>query len=603
MGANVDQSKVIPSDGGVSPVAAPEPISLLPLLKQSFGFSSFRPLQEEIIRDALAGRDVIALLPTGGGKSLCFQLPALARAGLTVVVSPLISLMKDQVDALQASGVPATFLNSSLKPDESRARLRGLHSGEYRLLYVAPERMMLSGFLSDLRRWNVHLLAIDEAHCISEWGHDFRPEYRRLAELRQHFPEVREPKRYVASFNRPNLSYRVLAKSKAYEQVLNFVNSRASESGIVYCQSRRSAESVAQRLSDDGVIAKPYHAGLDAKERSVNQELFLRDEVRVICATIAFGMGINKPNVRFVVHHDLPKNVEGYYQETGRAGRDGLPSECLLLFSAGDAVKYSRFIDELSDGKQRQIATAQLRQMVHFAESGECRRMALLRYFGEHFRVANCGGCDNCLTPRATYDGTLAGQKFLSCVFRVREKSGINFGLNQIVEVLVGAETENVIKWDHHTVSTYGIGKEFSRIEWKAIGRELVRLGYLRQVAERFNVLQLTEEGQAALRERQTIRLTRTMAVTKAAQPRAGEISCDETLFERLRRLRKRLADERGVPPYIVFSDVSLRQMARSYPSNEAEFAQISGVGEQKLKRFGKRFIAEIAAHRSRSDQ
>jgi len=617
---------VIPSDGGVSPVAAPEPISLLPLLKQSFGFSSFRPLQEEIIRDALAGRDVIALLPTGGGKSLCFQLPALARAGLTVVVSPLISLMKDQVDALQASGVPATFLNSSLKPDESRARLRGLHSGEYRLLYVAPERMMLSGFLSDLRRWNVHLLAIDEAHCISEWGHDFRPEYRRLAELRQHFPEVplmaltatatervrsdivkqlglREPKRYVASFNRPNLSYRVLAKSKAYEQVLNFVNSRASESGIVYCQSRRSAESVAQRLSDDGVIAKPYHAGLDAKERSVNQELFLRDEVRVICATIAFGMGINKPNVRFVVHHDLPKNVEGYYQETGRAGRDGLPSECLLLFSAGDAVKYSRFIDELSDGKQRQIATAQLRQMVHFAESGECRRMALLRYFGEHFRVANCGGCDNCLTPRATYDGTLAGQKFLSCVFRVREKSGINFGLNQIVEVLVGAETENVIKWDHHTVSTYGIGKEFSRIEWKAIRRELVRLGYLRQVAERFNVLQLTEEGQAALRERQTIRLTRTVAVTKAAQPRAGEISCDETLFERLRRLRKRLADERGVPPYIVFSDVSLRQMARSYPSNEAEFAQISGVGEQKLKRFGKRFIAEIAAHRSRSDQ
>jgi ATP-dependent DNA helicase RecQ len=602
-------------------VAAPESTPLLPLLKQFFGFSSFRPLQEEIIRDALAGRDVLALLPTGGGKSLCFQLPALARAGLTVVVSPLISLMKDQVDALQASGVSATFLNSSLKPDESRARLRGLHSGEYRLLYVAPERMMLSGFLSDLRRWNVHLLAIDEAHCISEWGHDFRPEYRRLAELRQHFPEVpfmaltatatervrsdivkqlrlREPKRYVASFNRPNLSYRVLAKSKAYEQVLNFVNSRASESGIVYCQSRKSAESVAQRLSDDGVMAKPYHAGLDAKERSVNQELFLRDEVRVICATIAFGMGINKPNVRFVVHHDLPKNVEGYYQETGRAGRDGLPSECLLLFSAGDAVKYSRFIDELSDGKQRQIATAQLRQMVHFAEGGECRRMALLRYFGEHFHVANCGGCDNCLTPRATYDGTLAGQKFLSCVFRVREKSGINFGLNQIVEVLVGAETENILKWDHHTVSTYGIGREFSRIEWRAIGRELVRLGYLRQVAERFNVLQLTEEGQAALRERQTIRLTRAVAVTRAAQPRAGEISCDETLFERLRRLRKRLADERGVPPYIVFSDVSLRQMARSYPSNELEFAQISGVGEQKLKRFGKIFLSAIAKYR-----
>jgi len=604
-----------------SSVVDAEPIALLPLLKQFFGFDSFRPLQEEIIRDALAGRDVLALLPTGGGKSLCFQLPALSRAGLTVVVSPLISLMKDQVDALQASGVPATFLNSSLKPDESRARLRGLHSGEYRLLYVAPERMMLSGFLSDLRQWNLNLLAIDEAHCISEWGHDFRPEYRRLAELRQHFPEVplmaltatatervrldivkqlrlREPRRYVASFNRPNLTYRVLPKSKAYEQVLHFLATRPNESGIVYCQSRKSAESVAARLSDDGVMAKPYHAGLDAKERSANQELFLRDEVRVICATIAFGMGINKPNVRFVIHHDLPKNVEGYYQETGRAGRDGLPSECLLLFSAGDAVKYSRFIEEVSDEKQRQIATTQLRQIVHFAESGECRRVSLLRYFGEDSRETNCGGCDNCLTPRATYDGTLAGQKFLSCVFRVREKSGINFGINQIVEVLTGAETENIIKWDHHTISTYGIGREFSRIEWRNIGRELVRLGYLRQAAEKFNVLQLTEQGQAALRHRQSIRLTKATAATKAAQPRAGEISCDEALFERLRRLRKRLADERGVPPYIVFSDVSLRQMARNYPSNEAEFAQISGVGEQKLKRFGKVFVAAIAKYR-----
>jgi len=604
-----------------SSVIDAEPIALLPLLKQFFGFSSFRPLQEEIIRDALAGRDVLALLPTGGGKSLCFQLPALARPGLTVVVSPLISLMKDQVDALQASGVPATFLNSSLKPDESRARLRGLHSGEYRLLYVAPERMMLSGFLSNLRQWNVSLLAIDEAHCISEWGHDFRPEYRRLAELRSQFPEVplmaltatatervrldivkqlrlREPQRYVASFNRPNLTYRVLPKSKAYEQVLHFLATRPNDSGIVYCQSRKSAERVAARLSDDGVIAKPYHAGLDAKERSANQELFLRDEVRVICATIAFGMGINKPNVRFVIHHDLPKNVEGYYQETGRAGRDGLPSECLLLFSAGDAVKYSRFIEEVSDEKQRQIATTQLRQMVHFAEGGECRRVSLLRYFGEDFRGTNCGGCDNCLTPRATYDGTLAGQKFLSCVFRVREKSGINFGINQIVEVLTGAETENIIKWDHHTVSTYGIGKEFSRVEWRNVGRELIRLGYLRQVAEKFNVLQLTEQGQAALRHRQSIRLTKALAATKAAQPRAGEISCNEALFERLRRLRKRLADERGVPPYIVFSDVSLRQMASNYPSNEAEFAQISGVGEQKLKRFGKVFVAAIAKYR-----
>src|SRR6266404_6947805 len=436
-----------------------EPIALLPLLKQFFGFSSFRPLQEEIIRDALAGRDVLALLPTGGGKSLCFQLPALARAGLTVVVSPLISLMKDQVDALQASGVPATFLNSSLKPDESRARLRRLHSGEYRLLYVAPERMMLSGFLNDLRSWNVNLLAIDEAHCISEWGHDFRPEYRRLAELRQQFPEaplmaltatatervrldivkqlhLHEPRRYVASFNRPNLTYRVQPKSKAYEQVLYFLNSRANECGIVYCQSRKSAENVAMRLSDDGVMAKPYHAGLDAKERSINQELFLRDEVRVICATIAFGMGINKPNVRFVVHHDLPKNVEGYYQETGRAGRDGLPSECLLLFSAGDAVKYSRFIDEKPEPKEREIARQQLEQMVHYAELSTCRRAALLEYFGEKVAAENCDGCDNCLSPRAIFDGTIAAQKLLSCVYRIREKSRFGVGLNYVVQVL-----------------------------------------------------------------------------------------------------------------------------------------------------------------------
>src|SRR6476660_3449225 len=359
---------------------------LLPALKQYFGFTSFRPLQEEIIRNALGGKDVFALLPTGGGKSLCFQLPAMARDGLTVVVSPLIALMKDQVDALQASGMPATFLNSSLAAGDSRGRLRGLHNGEYRLLYVAPERLMLSGFLSDLQRWKVNLLAVDEAHCISEWGHDFRPEYRQLAELRNLFPSVpmmaltatatervrsdivkllklREPGCFVASFNRPNLTYRVFAKDKAYVQVLEFLRSRPRESGIVYCQARKTTESLAERLNEDGIKSKPYHAGLTPEERTRHQELFLRDEVRVICATIAFGMGINKPNVRFVVHYDLPKNVEGFYQETGRAGRDGLPSECLLLFSSGDAVKYSRFIDEISNEKQRQIATTQLRQI------------------------------------------------------------------------------------------------------------------------------------------------------------------------------------------------------------------------------------------------
>src|ERR1700716_3039152 len=410
-------------------------------LKKHFGYDEFRPLQEEIIRDALADRDVFALMPTGGGKSLCFQLPALLRDGLTIVVSPLISLMKDQVDSLRASGIAATFLNSTLDRQEAVERLRGLNHGEYRMLYLAPERLMLDTFLERALNWNITQIAIDEAHCISEWGHDFRPEYRHLAKLRRHLPDVpimaltatatervradiikqlklRAAHCYVASFNRPNLTYRVVPKTSSYDQLLALVRSRPDESGIVYCASRKTAETLRTKLSKDGISAKPYHAGLQGPERAKHQEAFLRDDVRVITATIAFGMGINKPNVRFVVHHDLPKNVEGFYQETGRAGRDGLPSECLLLFSAGDAVKYSRFIDEVSDEKQRQIATTQLRQMVDFAESGECRRVALLRYFGEDFRESNCGGCDNCLAPHKTFDGTLAAQKFLSCVYR-----------------------------------------------------------------------------------------------------------------------------------------------------------------------------------------
>jgi ATP-dependent DNA helicase RecQ len=594
--------------------------ALLPLLKQYFGFTSFRPLQEEIIRDSLAGKDTFALLPTGGGKSLCFQLPALTREGLTVVVSPLIALMKDQVDALQASGIAATFLNSSLAAGESRERLRGLHNGEFRLLYVAPERLMLSGFLSDLQKWNVRLIAIDEAHCISEWGHDFRPEYRQISELRKHFPNIpfmaltatatgrvredivnhlklREPKCYVASFNRPNLTYRVLAKNKPYDQLLNFLRSRPKESGIVYCMSRKSTESVAANLSEDGVRAKPYHAGLTPKERSSHQELFLRDDVRVVCATIAFGMGINKPNVRFVVHYDLPKNIEGYYQETGRAGRDGLPSECVLLFSAGDSVKQTMFIDEKPNPQEQQIAREQLQQMVHYAECANCRRSELLAYFGEEFSADGCGACDNCLSPRETFDGTLAAQKFLSCVYRIREKNDFGVGLNHVIEVLTGADTEKIRKWNHAQLSTFGIGKEHNRPEWAAIGRELIRLGFLRQTTEKFSVLELTNEGRAALKERKKIALTKPAVAPETKVHHVGEITCDETLFERLRELRKKLADERDVPAYIIFSDVSLRQMARNYPESEGNFARISGVGEKKLREFGEVFMNEIALH------
>jgi ATP-dependent DNA helicase RecQ len=588
---------------------------LLALLKQYFGFTSFRPFQEEIIRASLKSQDVFALLPTGGGKSLCFQLPAMARSGLTVVVSPLIALMKDQVDGLRASGVPATFLNSSLSPGESRARLRGLHNGEYRLLYVAPERLMLSGFLSDLQHWNVNLLVVDEAHCISEWGHDFRPEYRQLAELRKLFPTVpmmaltatatsrvrldivkllnlRDPNCFVASFNRPNLFYRVVAKNKPYPQALEFLRSRPTESGIVYCQSRKTVESVAVRLNEDGISAKPYHAGLTPDERTKHQELFLRDEVRVMCATIAFGMGINKSNVRFVLHYDLPKNIEGYYQETGRAGRDGLPSECVLLFSAGDVVKQNNFIEEKS-ARERQLAHAQLQQMVHYAECAGCRRKELLSYFGESFSET-CDNCDNCLSPRETYDGTLAAQKFLSCVYRLRQQSGFEFGINQIAEVLTGAETENVRKWQHDKVSTYGIGQEHSRPEWKVIGRELVRLGLVKQMPEKFNVLALTPQGLEVLRQRERITLTKPLTIPQARTRRIGEISCDEALFERLRQLRKELANQSYLPAYMIFSDATLRHMARTYPISENEFARISGVGEKKLRDFGAQFLKEI---------
>jgi ATP-dependent DNA helicase RecQ len=592
-------------------------VDLIATLKTHFGYEQFRPLQEEIIRDALAGRDVFVLMPTGGGKSLCFQLPALMREGLTIVVSPLISLMKDQVDALQTSGIPATYLNSTLDREESKTRWRGLHRGEYRMLYVAPERLMLETFLERALNWNIAQFAIDEAHCISEWGHDFRPEYRELKKLRTHFPEVpmmaltatatervrtdiikelklRDGRCYIASFNRPNLTYRVIPKSAPYEQVLALIRSRPNDSGIVYCASRKSTESLARNLHEDGVSAKPYHAGLTSAERTKHQEAFLRDDVRVITATIAFGMGINKPNVRFVMHYDLPKNLESYYQETGRAGRDGLPSECVLLFSPSDVAKQIHFIDEKAE-KEARIAREQLRQMVHYAETRECRRVVLLEYFGEKFPQQQCNGCDNCLQPRETIDGTVHAQKFLSCVYRVHAKSGFAFGLNHVVDVLRGADTEPIRQRHHNELSTYGIGHDLKREEWQAIGRELLRLGLIECAPGKFATLALTNAGREALRQRTSITLTKPVeVVAREAKARAGAIECDEVLFERLRGLRRKLADERAVPAYIIFSDVSLREMARDYPTTAGEFRRIPGVGEQKLKDFAEPFLNEI---------
>jgi ATP-dependent DNA helicase RecQ len=597
---------------------------LLSILRTTFGYDRFRPLQREIIETHLAGRDVVALLPTGGGKSMCFQLPALARSGgLTVVVSPLIALMKDQVDQLQAAGVAATYLNSTLSAAEARSRLAGLHRGEWRLLYVAPERLMLENWQDNLRAWKVAALAIDEAHCVSEWGHDFRPEFRQLAKLRELLPDItvmaltatatervridivqqlklRTPEIFIASFNRPNLTYRVQPKDGPLKQIVDFVKARATESGIVYCATRATAERTAEALAAKGYSARAYHAGLTAEERSRNQELFLRDEVRIICATIAFGMGINKPNVRWVIHYDLPKNIEGYYQETGRAGRDGLPGDCLLLFSAGDAAKQTHFIDEITDERERALARTQLRQMMHYAEGAGCRRRELLGYFGEAFAVESCGACDNCVEPRETYDGTVVAQKFLSCVYRIWQGSRFGCGANHVIEVLTGADTDKIRRWGHDRLSTYGIGRELARPQWAAVFRELLRLGYVTQSEGQFPTVELTASGIAVLKARQPITLTKPLLGPKArrvAARREGEIACDEILFETLRQLRKRLADDRGVPAYVIFGDATLRQLAREYPVAPEALHGLFGMGEKKRAEFGATFTTAIAEY------
>ena len=596
------------------------------LLKRFFGYESFRPLQEEAMREALSGNDTFVLMPTGGGKSLCYQLPALAKGGLTIVVSPLIALMKDQVDALEEAGVAATYLNSTLSNAESRERLAKLYNGEYRLLYVAPERLMLPEMLDRLAGWQPGLIAIDEAHCISEWGHDFRPEYRQIATLRGRFPEtpvmaltatatdrvredivsqlqLRNPSRFVASFNRGNLTYRVVARSQPLNQILDVVKRHDGESGIIYCASRNATERLAKRLSEQGLRCAAYHAGLDAATRSKNQEAFIRDEIQIVCATIAFGMGIDKPDVRFVIHHDLPKNIEGYYQETGRAGRDGLPAECVLLFNASDVAKQFGFIEEKTDEQEQRVARDLLQQMVHYAETRDCRRRTLLAYFSELFADENCGGCDNCLDPKETFDGTVAAQKFLACLYRIRERSGFGFGLNHVIEVLTGANTEAIRKWGHDQVSTYGIGDEFGRDEWKVIGRELMRLGLAQLTSGRMSVVELTQAGRDWLGSRDLIELTRpTVAKPKSSaarsrSERAGEIQCDEMLFQRLRELRMELAAKRGLPAYMIFGDVALREMARDCPTTLEAFSLTSGVGEKKQAEYGEQFISEIAAY------
>ena len=591
-------------------------------LKHHFGYDSFRPLQREIVEASLAGDDALALLPTGGGKSLCYQLPALLAPGLTLVVSPLIALMKDQVDALVANGVPATFLNSSIDTTTAARRIDALDRGDYRLLYVAPERIVLPSFLQGLDRWNLARIAVDEAHCVSEWGHDFRPEYRRIASLRARYPaipflavtatatgrvrddierylELRSPKRFVAGFNRPNLRYAVFEKHDASKQLLAWCAQRAPESGIVYVASRQSAEDLAARLTASGVSALPYHAGLAPRDRARNQELFIRDEIRVICATIAFGMGIDKPNVRYVVHYDVPKNVEGYYQETGRAGRDGLPSECALFFSGGDAAKQRHFIRQIEDPEERGRAERSLRSMLEYAATPGCRRAYLLDYFGE--RGGECDNCDNCLTPPERIDATIAASKLLSCVYRMRKAGGFSTGAHHLVDVLLGKPTEKVEAWGHDRISTFGVGAEHTKDEWMALISELLRLGLLEQEAER-RTLVLTPEGLEALKDGRTIECAKPRTVRKAKKERAGKSrgmltpEVDASLFETLRRLRKSLADEQGVPPYVVFSDATLRELCAHRPASLGAFRQIGGVGDVKLERYGEAFVEAIRA-------
>jgi ATP-dependent DNA helicase RecQ len=593
-------------------------------LNRYFGYQTFLPLQREIAEATLAGRDALALLPTGGGKSLCYQLPAILEDGLTLVVSPLIALMKDQVDALEANGIPATFLNSSIDSSAAAQRLDALDRGEYRLLYVAPERLVLPGFLAGLKRWNLRRIAVDEAHCVSEWGHDFRPEYRRIASVRalhptvpilaltatatqrvrddiERFLELRDPQRFVGSFNRPNLRYSVLPKHGVVGQLVPWVQERSKESGIVYAQSRDTVERLARELQASGVPALPYHAGLTPRERSRNQELFIRDEVRVICATIAFGMGINKPNVRYVVHFDVPKNLEGYYQETGRAGRDGLPSECVLFLGGGDASKQRFFIRQIENDEERAQAERLLRQMLDFAATPLCRRAHLLRYFGEEQVAEHCGNCDNCLQPVEQIDGTLLAAKLLSCIYRVRDHRGFSTGAQHVIDVLRGERTEKVLSWGHERLSTFGIGKEYGKDQWTAVLSELMRTGCVEEGEHRTVVL--TNEGRQALKERRTFLFAMPRAIErkkgrhrKAAATNDVAVG-DEGLFDRLRALRKKLADEQGVPPYVVFSDATLRDMVAVQPSTLAAFRQIGGVGDVKLTRYGEVFLQAISSY------
>lgn len=603
-------------------------------LKHYFGYDEFRSGQREIITTALANRDLLVIMPTGGGKSLCFQLPALLKQGITIVVSPLIALMQDQVQQLADNGIAATFLNSSITTEQRRDRAKAIYEGEIKLLYVAPERLnheFISNFLADLHQEvGIAGFAIDEAHCVSEWGHDFRPDYRKLSQLREYFPKVpflgltatatdrvrqditkqldlRDPYIHVASFNRQNLYYEVRRKTtNPYRELLAQVK-QTNGAGIIYCLSRKKVDELTHKLIQDGIKALPYHAGLDAGTRTNNQTRFIRDDVQWMIATVAFGMGINKPDVRSVIHYDLPRNIEGYYQESGRAGRDGESANCILYFGLGDiktieyliAQKVDRETGEALIEEQR-IATQQLRRVINYAEATECRRIIQLGYFGEFF-AGDCGNCDNCNHPKPKSDWTIEAQKLLSCVARFGQR-GRNFGLSHTIDVLRGSKNDKVLKNGHDTLSTYGIGKDRTVNEWRMLGRSLLHQGLIDETSDGYSVLTLNALSWEILKGDRQVELA--ITPINLTTP-ASEISTDtvesNALFNRLHKLRKQYADANKVPPYVVFADSSLRLMAQQQPQTLAQFAQISGVGARKLAQYGEMFTAEIRAFRGES--